>query len=201
MLKEITLMEKYLTKYRFRLVQLLSSADRKRNCTISVSDMLSVINKLKIPLSQAAIELLLKVLVIDDDGHLNYQQLLNGEILRMVDSYFQRESASNERTTDSQKDREVFVSSSEEELAHLNKPVVGSTLSGEKGTLADAYKEEELRQFKALVECCKKNGIVLDWHLAEKGMIMYTCSFVTEQCLTHTFSTIHACTYMYCKHF
>ena len=169
-LKEVTLLEQHLGTHRPRLVQMLTSADKLNNKCISVNDMLSIFSKMKIPVSQATIELMLDVLVIDDHGLLNYNQLLNGEVLRKVEEHFQQyDFKLTEDETVNPVIKESF-SGDISTLLELDKHEAPSTMGGRNGALADEWKQEELKQFTLLIDYCKENGIILDWKLAEKGI-------------------------------
>lgn len=177
MIKEITLVEHHLASHRQRFVSLLAAADKMRTRFIIVSDMLSVMNKMKAPLSQAATEILLQVLDIRDDGHMDYQQLMNGGILRAVEDHFQQLEA--DMAADDEPEHSVETSSSDNvwtmKAADLEKKHgAPSTLLGCNGIHADQYKQEEVKQFSLLINHCKDNGILLNWQLAEKGTWKYT---------------------------
>ena len=176
MIKEITLVEHHLANHRQRFVSLLAAADKMRTRFIIVSDMLSIMNKMKAPLSQAATEILLQVLDIRDDGHMDYQQLMNGGILRAVEQHFQQLEAGI--AVDDEAEHLVDTSLSDNvwsmKAADMEKKHgAPSTLLGCNGILADQYKQEEVKQFSLLINHCKDNGILLNWQVAEKGTWLY----------------------------
>ena len=49
-------------------------------------------------------------------------------------------------------------------------PDTTTTMGGDRGALATAYKDEEKRQFEVLLGFCRERGIVLDTQLLEKGV-------------------------------
>ena len=173
MMREIVQLEEYLANNRRRVISLLATVDKTHTRFITVSDMLSVMNKLKAPLSQAAIETLLQVLEIREDGLLDYQQLINGGIHTMVEEHFQRLEA--ELVSDEGNKQEECVVCEDEwsmKAADVAKKHGGpGTLQGEHGILAEQYKQEEVKQFSKLINYCKENGIVLNWQVAEKGNV------------------------------
>ena len=172
-LKEVALLDRYLTTRRHQLIQMFASADRLTKKCISVSDLTSILNKLKIPVSQATLELLLDILEIGDSGLINYSQLLDGVLVKKVENHFQRRSfvGSNPNPeydgTSIDGASEVHVP-----LKRYNTP---SSMDGKNGTLAGEIREEELKQFNSLIAFCKENEIVLDWKLAEKGTVALHC--------------------------
>ena len=166
--KEVTLLERHLVTNRHRLVQMLTSADRLANKFISVSDMLSILSKLKIPVSQATTELLLDILEIDDNGLLNYSQLLNGMLLKKVEDHFKRHSF---ELIENNSSNAVDCDDKGSLKMPFEKYNVPSSMDGKNGALAGKFKQDELKQFNSLIAYCEENGIVLDWKLAEKGIV------------------------------
>lgn len=168
----MTALQQFLDVNRMRLVSLLMTIDKAHTRFISVSVMLGVMNKLKAPLSQAAIEILLQVLDIREDGLLDYQQLINGCVLRAVEEHFKR----LEEELIVEEVDEVLPASSEDlwkmKTADLEKKHSNpSTLTGKHGVMVQDYKQEEIKQFSKLIEYCKENGIVLNWQVAERGKL------------------------------
>lgn len=165
-LREITQLEHHLVTHRPRLVQMLTSADKQNNRSISVHDMLSIFSKMKIQMSQQTIEILLDILKIDG-GLVRYDELLQGGILRKVTRHFQQYDS---EWIPPKKATSIAGSiSSDNTLLQLEEQISPSTMDGKIGILADEYKQEELKQFASLLEFCKGKGITLDWKLAERG--------------------------------
>ena len=170
LLKEIASLEQqYFISCHHRLVQMLKVTDKACTKHISVNDMLSIFNELKIPLSQAASELLIGILEIDSDGLLKYDQLLSGKILQQAEDYFERfdtelmhenvvqNTCSGDMSTEFQ----------------LKEYIAPSSMTGKSGIIADKHVQDELKQFNSLIDYCKENGIMLHRRLAEKGMCIY----------------------------
>ncbi len=182
-IKEITKLHNFLIANRQRLVSFLATVDKAHTRFVSVSDMLNVFSKIKAPLSQAALEILLQVLEITEEGVFDYQQLVNGSVLKGVDEHFKRREA--KLIVEDEIKKEESVSATEDvwvmKTADLEKKYgAPSTLTGEHGIKADIHKQEEVKQFSKLINYCKDNGIVLNWQIAEKGMhiYMYTVVFI-----------------------
>ena len=190
MLKELSLLETFLTRHRQRLVTLLMTADRNRDRHVSVEDLLTVFNKLKTPIGQDAFELLLQAMGIPltENGRVYYRVVLNGGLVKLAEEYLQREDKRNATTVTSVAGDSSQTSGSKvqgkegalQDAATLSQRYSGvSTMGGENGRLVDGYRQEGLRQFNSLVEYCKANDIVLDWELAERGEYRdQTCSLI-----------------------
>lgn len=163
-LQELAFLEQNLITHRDCLVRMLASADKLSNKCISVNDMLSILRKIDVPLSQNAVKVLLEILKKgDNDGLLNYSLLLDGGILRKVEQNFQQlgfEPLNRENS-----DLNV------EDDLHLKKYSQPSSMNGKNGALTDKRKQEELKQFTSLMVYCKENGTALNQKLAEKGII------------------------------
>ncbi len=176
-IKEITKLYHFLLANRQRFVSLLTTVDKARMRLVSVSDMLNVFSKIKAPLSQAILEILLQVLNINQEGVFDYQQLINGSVLKGVDELFKKQEAELITKLEEESKREKPVSATEDvwvkKTADLEKKYGAlSTLTGEHGMKVDINKQEEVSQFSKLINYCKENGIVLNWQIAEKGKHM-----------------------------
>ena len=166
-LRELTQLEHHLVTHRPRLMHMLTSADKQGNKNISVHDMLNILSKMKIQLSQQTIEILSDILEVDG-GLVRYDELLQGGILRKVIGSFQQ--LDSEWIPQKSANSIACSISSDNTLLQLEKQTSPSTMDGKNGILADEYKLEELKRFTSLLEFCKERGIILDQKLAEKGM-------------------------------
>lgn len=181
-IKEISDLEQFLAAKRRRFISLLAAADKAHNRYISVSEMLSVLNKIKAPLSQSVIEILLQVLEITDNGLLDYQQLINGSISVVIEEHFES-LESKLLFVEDETDKMEPVTSEDVWITRAadleKKHRAPGTLTGEHGTKAEHYKQEEVMQFSKLIKYCKENGIILNWQMAEKGKMcgmLLTCN-------------------------
>lgn len=168
-LQEITRLEQLLITHRPHLMHMLVSADKIGNKSINVHDMLSILNKMKIQMSEQTIEVLLDILDIDD-GLLRYDKLLKGGILRKVKGRFQQLHVDSKQIHKKKEHSIACNISLENTLLQLEKQRSLCTMGQKNGILANEYKQEELKQFTSLLDFCKERGIVLDWKMAEKGM-------------------------------
>ncbi len=184
MIKEFSDLEQFLAAKRRRFISLLAAADKAHTRFISVAEMLTVLNKIKAPLSQSVIEILLQVLEISDNGLLDYQQLINGSILVVIEEHFK--SLESKLFVEDETDKMEPVTSEDVWIARAadleKKHGAPGTLTGEHGIKAEHYKQEEVMQFSKLIKYCEENGIILNWKLAEKGKVAcclklsrYTC--------------------------
>ena len=187
MLKEITTLEQYLIRYRQRLVTSLMMADKERDGHITVNELLSILAKLRVPVSQSAIELLITAVGMTEDGRIAYKMLLSGGLVKLVEAYFQKidveitvgSATECAESTHKSLSRTPTSDVSGEGGSDIHqKYAAPSTLGGETGKLADAYKQEELRQFNALITYCQEKGIVLTTDLAEKGKLQNTLIYI-----------------------
>lgn len=170
-IREVTQLEQHLVTHRHLLVRMLTFADKLCNNHVRMNDILNVLSKLKIPVSQTTAEVLLDILVIDDDGLVNYIQLLRGGILRKAQEYFQQlgsELICLEDFNDTSKRSSIDDASRQLQLEKYN---TLSSMSGKSGVLASENQKEELEQFTALIDYCRNNGVILDWKLAEQGIL------------------------------
>ena len=176
LLREIVLLEHHLRRHRQRLVTLLMTADKNRDRHISVEDLIGIMHKLKVPVSQETLEVFLSALKGDERGRIDYRMVLNGGLVRMVEDYFERltgcgiTAAEDESVSSSQTISSTAQScDTPHATTSLQKYTAPSTMDGENGKLVDGCKQEALRQFETLMAHCKANGIVLNWEVAEKG--------------------------------
>ena len=168
MLKEVALLERYLTKYRPRLVALLMSIDKSHDYCIFSSDLVAILRKMKAPISETCVSTFLDALPRVKTGRIDYRILLNGLLGELLQKHFKAVDEKEGETAAGEADHER-VDESESEVLSLEKHTAQSTLDGASGEMADEYKQEELRQFQKLIAYCKEHGIVLDWSLAETG--------------------------------
>jgi len=202
MIKEVTALEQFISTNRMRLVTLFATVDKSRTRFISVSEILSILTKLKAPLSQSGIEILLQIFEIRDDGLLDYQQVVNGNILSGVIKHFERLES---ELVSKDVQGPVCCDDSEDEWTMKAADVerkhgAPSTLSSEHGALADCYKQEEVKQFSQLINYCKENGIALNWQVAERGGLVFRQIYWIEDLLidcNHCRYTI-SCNCTYC---
>lgn len=174
-IKEIVLIESHLARHRQRLVSLLAGTGDMHTRCIKVCDMLLILEKIKTPLSQETVEILLQVLDIQSDGHMDYYQLLNGRIMKAIEEHFKQLEA-NLHADDKIHHSLEKVSSDISAMSTMDlekKYGAPSTLLGCAGTFVEDYKHEEVKQFSLLIDYCKENGIFLDCQVAEKGRIVY----------------------------
>lgn len=179
MLKEVSVLEQHLTKRRQRLAVLLMMADKNRDYLITVDEFLVIMDKLRVPISQAAMEVVLTAIRTTKDSQLDYRVLLNGSLLKTVSDYFQRTEVEITVSTAAASELQVHGEAQAMDTnGHCDQQrhLTPSTMDGENGKLSDDYKQEELRQFNALITYCKDNGIVLSCDSAEKGTV---CTKVT----------------------
>ena len=181
MLKEVSLLEQHLTKHRQRLAVLLMTVDRNRDYLITVDEFLIIMDKLKVPISQAAMEVVLTAVHTTKDGQLDYRILLNGSLLKTVDDHFQCTEVEITISTADEHLGQELQGEEEAQAMDTNGPhdlqrhLPPSTMDGENGRLSDDYKQDELRQFNALTAYCKAKGIVLSCDSAEKGILYSYC--------------------------
>ena len=170
-LKEISLLEQHLTKHRQRLVTLLMTVDKNRDYLITTDEFLTIVDKLKAPISQDALEVL--VTAITQDNQLDYRILLSGSLGKAVNEHLQQtevESTASVAAMSENSSKELQDSDAKDVLGSSQRQLAPSTMDGQNGKLSDAYKLAELRQFDALVAYCKANSIILNYDTAEKGI-------------------------------
>ena len=187
-------MEQHLVTHHHLLVRMLTLADKLCNNHIHMNDMLNIFSKLKIPVSQATAEVLLHILVIDDDGLVNYIQLLRGGIRGKVQEYFQQQGSEQKDFNDANK--QSFIDDISRQL-QLEKHNTLSSISGENGVLASENQKEELQQFTALIDYCRNNGVILDWKLAEQGILLFMNVILPGSLQHRPFTATCTCTFQY----
>ena len=173
-LKEISLLEQHLTKHRQRLVTLLMTVDKNRDHLITTDEFLMIVDKLRAPISQDALEVL--VTAITQDNQLDYRILLSRSLGKAVNEHLQQtevESTASVAAMSENSSKELqdsIATNTKDVLGTSQRQLVPSTMDGQNGKLSDAYKLAELRQFDALIAYCKANGIILNYDTAEKGI-------------------------------
>ena len=173
MMKETTALILCLSHGKQRFVTLLAIKDPKRENSISAKELLAVLQKMRPPVSQEALECILKCLPQTKEGKLDYLPLVNGSILQCVEEYFNTSGGDSGITTGVAESGESITSqaNTERETPDIDPLSQGlkSTMGGERGRLSTAYKEEEIKQFEVLMEFCRENNIVFDEKFVEKG--------------------------------
>ena len=173
-LKEVSLLEQHLAKHRQRLVTLLMGVDKNRDYFITTEEFLMIVDKLRAPISQDALEILLSATT--QDNQLDYRILLSGSLWKAVNDHFQQREVEDAVSTasmskNSSKELQDLQATDTKDVSGTSqRQLAPSTMDGQNGELSDAYKLAELRQFDALVAYCKDNGIILNYDTAEKGM-------------------------------
>lgn len=147
---------------RQRFVSLLTLHDPTGTGRISIEELESVLLKMCPSVSQDSLEMILKGLQASEDGTVDYRPLLKGGLQHCVEKYFESERSLLATAIDS-------TDSAEKEVVPTETVKTLCTMSGERGELATAYKDEERRQFEVLLEFCQERGIILDRQLLEKG--------------------------------
>ena len=154
-------------------VSLLTLHDPVGTGRIIAEELESILRKICPSISQESLELILKGLPVAEDGMIDYRPLLKGDILECVEEYFENERSLVAPAVDSTTTAQTLA------LPSLETLETHCTMSGDRGALATAYKDEERRQFEVLLEFCRERGIVLDRKILEKGMqvmFYYNCS-------------------------
>ena len=129
-----------------------------------------IIQKMKPPVSQESLELILKSLPEAEGGKLDYHLLIKGDLAEHVKQYIDSnelciaQASLDHNATEMSSQVQQSAEETECDTAHAI-----CTMSGSKGPLSTAYKEEERRQFEVLLEFCREKGIVLNKELVEKG--------------------------------
>lgn len=72
--------EEYLGKHRLRLVDMFARVDRNKDWLISRSECRRVFKKLNVPITDTEIEELISALDSNNDGYLDYRELLKGRL-------------------------------------------------------------------------------------------------------------------------
>ena len=177
-LKEVLQLEQHLAKHRQRLVTLLMAVDKNRDYLITTEEFLMIVDKLRAPISQDALEILLTATT--QDNQLDYRMLLSGSLWKAVNDHFQNReeesavSAASMSENSSKELQDLQATDSKDVLRTSQRQLAPSTMDGQNGELSDAYKLAELKQFDALITYCKDNGIILNYDTAEKGMQIST---------------------------
>ena len=160
-LAEAETLSSHILHGRQRFVSLLTLHDPAGTGRISIEELESVLQKMCPCISQESMELILKGQV-GEDGTIDYRPLLKGGLLQCVENYFEMEKSLIVSAVDS-------TTAAEKEVVPTDTVEAQCTMSGERGALATAYKDEERRQFEVLLKFCRERGIILDRQLLEKG--------------------------------
>jgi len=74
-------LEDYVRKHRLRLVDMFTRMDKDKDWLISCKDCQQVLKNLHVPVSDEEISELMSALDSNDDGYLDYRELLSGTLL------------------------------------------------------------------------------------------------------------------------
>lgn len=180
-LKEVKALELHLSHGKQRFITLLALHDPAGVGSTSAEELEYVIQKMKPPISQESLELVLKSLPEVERGRLDYRPLIKGDIVQSVKQHTQLQFTDS--TPQALPDHSLTEKSNQSiEIPENRDPKCSKsqgTMSGDRGTLSTAYKEEEHRQFEILLEFCREQEIVLNQELLEKGNMLFLVSGLT----------------------
>lgn len=176
-IKDVKAMELHLLHGKQRFITLLALHDPAGVGSISAEELEHIIQKMKPPISQESLELILMSLPEVEGRRLDYRPLVKGDIVQYAkqyldsnDNYVQALLKHSKTTEKSIPSIESVQHSSETEYSKAQ-----ATMGGNRGALSTAYKEEEQRQFEVLLDFCKEIGILLNKELVEKGTRLRWC--------------------------
>ena len=72
--------EEYIAKHRLRLIDMFARADKNKDWLISCSECRQVFKELQVPITDSEIDELMAALDINNDGSLDYRELLKGRL-------------------------------------------------------------------------------------------------------------------------
>ena len=81
----IAKLEDYVRKHRLRLVDMFTRMDKDKDWLITCRDCQQVFKRLHVPISDEEISELISALDSNDDGHLDYRELLSGRLSYKVE--------------------------------------------------------------------------------------------------------------------
>lgn len=171
-LKQVKALESHLLHGKQRFITLLALHDPAGIGSTSAEELEYVIQKTKPPISEESLKLVLKSLPEVEGGRLDYRPLVKGDIVQCVKQYTHLEIVDSKPHQALPDLPEKCSQTSEVQQTFEPKCSIAqgtTTMSGDRGTLSTAYKEEEQRQFEILLEFCRESGIVLNQELLEKG--------------------------------
>ena len=73
-------MEEYIARHRLRLIDMFARADKNKDWLISCNECRQVFKELKVPITDGEIDELMAALDINNDGSLDYRELLKGRL-------------------------------------------------------------------------------------------------------------------------
>lgn len=79
-LQAFSKIEEYIAKHRLRLVDMFARVDKNKDWLISWDELRQVFRKLEIPISDAEVDELIAALDRNNDGNLDYRELLKGRL-------------------------------------------------------------------------------------------------------------------------
>ena len=156
-----------------RFVSLLAIHDPAGVGCMSMEELENVIQKMKPPISQECLKLMLRSLPEVERGRLDYRPLIKGDFIECVKRYLDSNDVIADCSTTNQGKSDEMLKAKTEAECETTQPIC--TLSGDRGTLSTAHKEEEKRQFEILLKFCQERGIVLNKELVERGTCIYFC--------------------------
>ena len=167
MISEVKKLVAHLSHGKQRFVTLLALHDPTGVGSICSEELEIILLKMKPPISHECLELVLKSLPSVEGGRLDYQPLVRGDIIEFVNQYLDSsDSYAIQHCNSVSRSGELQVST---EAEHDTAQAV-CTMTGDRGTLSTAHKEEEKKHFEILLEFCRERGIVLNKELVEKGI-------------------------------
>lgn len=175
-LKEVKALELHLSHGKQRFITLLALHDPAGVGSTSEEELEYVIQKMKPPVGQESLEIVLKSLPEVERGRLDYRPLIKGDIVQCVEQYTHLHftdstlQALPDHSFTEKSNQSIEVQENED--SKCSKPQ--GTMSGDRGALSTAYKEEEHRQFEILLEFCREQEIVLNQELLEKGKMLFS---------------------------
>lgn len=93
-------MEEYITQHRLRLVDMFTRMDKNKDWLISCSDCRQVFRKLQVPITDGEVDELISALDRNNDGHLDYRELLKGRLTYRLEKRQKKKNAEDESTVE-----------------------------------------------------------------------------------------------------
>ena len=168
MIKEAEALASQLLHGKQRFITLLALHDPTGEGSISAVELDQVIHKMRPVVRQETLDIILESLPTVEGGKLDYRPLVRGDVVQCIRSYLdaKESSTSDHSVSVTEKSTQSIVL---QQNSAAESDTTQTTMGGERGTLSTAYKEEEQRQFEALLQFCRETGIILNKELAEKG--------------------------------
>eukprot|EP00731_Ephydatia_muelleri_P001628 Em0001g1628a len=185
-----------LLRVRQRLVSLLMRADVHGRGRVTEEELATALGRVGVALTTECRHALTQALLCEgEEGKVDYRRMVlaiggrdgrdkNGLVSLLRDYLDRQDSVTSNPNTQSLGPTSGTPPCDEREGGVAQQRLAASTMEGAHGTLMTGCKREQVKQFDALLEYCRSEGVVLNRELVERALL-WPSDHPASQCRDH----------------